>query len=450
MNLSLYFTIILAAALNVSAQFTIPGLLNNLQELEFIKERIAAGDEPWQSAFDDMQTFRAGRASVPYASLDYTPEPYTNVECGYYDNPDNGCFDERDDATAAYTHALLWVFTGNEAHAQKAVEILNAWSILEQHTHDNAGLQAGLSGSVFVRGAEIMKATYPQWDAQDIAAFSEMLDRAFIPMVINGKPGFNGNWEFIMIETLMSIAVFNQDTAYFNKAVFLWRHRVPAYFYSTEDGELPVRPYGTNSYDSDSRIISHWHNPGNFVDGLCQETCRDFGHMQMGMSAMINSAEIALHQGLDLYSEFAERIMDGLEFHAGPMVGEPAPDWLCGGNQNISTAPTWEIAYNHFHNRLGHDLPLTRRLIEDRVRPSGTWLHIMWETMTHAELGQEVPVVSTRTGADRVPERGGLSSAVFPYPFRPWIERPVSGGREIYTVNGARIKFLPAQPAIIE
>ena len=46
---------------------------------------------------------------------------------------------------AAYTHALLWVFTDKEAHAQKPAEILNAWSAtLECVTNHEAKLLVGM------------------------------------------------------------------------------------------------------------------------------------------------------------------------------------------------------------------------------------------------------------------------------------------------------------------
>jgi len=57
------------------------------------------------------------------------------------------------------------------------------------------------------------------------------------------------------------------------------------------DGPVPISPYhviiGINSY---------WGNPGRFVDGLCQETARDLGHVQLGLGATLNAAEIAYHQ----------------------------------------------------------------------------------------------------------------------------------------------------------
>lgn len=77
---------------------------------------------------------------------------------GSYDNPDFGCGDERSDAAAAYIHALLYTATGNESHAKKSMEIMDAWSsVMKMHNNTNAPLQSGWVGSVFPRAAEIIK-----------------------------------------------------------------------------------------------------------------------------------------------------------------------------------------------------------------------------------------------------------------------------------------------------
>ena len=55
-------------------------------------------------------------------------------------------------------------------------------------------------------------------------------------------------------------------------------------------------------------------------------------------------------------------------------------------NVVMHTHPTWEIAYNHFHNRLGHELPMTAAALA-RIRPTGVNHQMAWETLTHAELG---------------------------------------------------------------
>jgi hypothetical protein len=353
-----------------------PGLLSNASELEALRRRVAAGQD---RAFEAMK-------QSPFASLDWRPAPRRTVFCGPYSRPDVGCREEKNDATAAYTHALLWAATGNEAHARKAAEILDAWSsTLAEHTGHNAPLQSAWVASLIVRAAELIRHTSPVWPAEGVARFSRLLENAYLPYVVGGMPDYNGNWELSMIEATMAAGVFLDDGALFDRAVAMWRKRVPAYFYLRADGTRPVAPPGTHRYDEQGALVEKWYGQSRFVDGLCQETCRDFGHTMYGLAAAVNAAEIAFHQSVDLYAEEARRLTAALEFHAAYLLGQPAPPWLCGGRLNLRRSPTGEIAYHHFHDRRGVELPLTARLIEQR-RPSGTDHHMAWESFTHGGL----------------------------------------------------------------
>jgi hypothetical protein len=189
---------------------------------------------------------------------------------------------------------------------------------------------------------------------------------------------------------MIGCAVFLEDRPLFDQAVAMWRQRVPAYFYLKADGDLPVPPPLGNK-DTKEALIKYWYEQATFVDGLGQETCRDFGHLQMGLAAMIDTAETALLQGVDLYATEAKRITVAMEFHAGFLLGDPVPAWLGGGKLDARRVlPTWEIAYNHYHGRLGLSLPRTEQLIVTKARlgSSNLDLFMAWETLTHAGLGK--------------------------------------------------------------
>jgi len=72
-----------------------------------------------------------------------------------------------------------------------------------------------------------------------------------------------------------------------------------------------------------------------------------------------------------------------LEFQAQylPPHNTPAPP-----NLRFALQPTWEIAYNHFHNRMGLKLPKMATVLPGN-RPTGVNHHLAWETLTHAEIG---------------------------------------------------------------
>ena len=56
-------------------------------------------------------------------------------------------------------------------------------------------------------------------------------------------------------------------------------------------------------------------------------------------------------------------------------------------NLEFNLHPTWEIAYNHFHDRLGNQLPKIGAVLPTN-RPTGVNHHMNWETLTHAAIGK--------------------------------------------------------------
>jgi hypothetical protein len=355
--------------------FKHPGVLVSKSQLDFVKSKLSL--EPWKSGYDQMMKSQ-------FASLSFEPKPWEVVECGSRSYPDYGCTDEKESVISAYTHALIWYYTGNKTHANKAIEIMDAWpGVIKGHNNSNAPVETGWTGAMWPRAAEIIKHTNAGWDEHKIKLFEDMLRNVYLPTVSKGNQPMNGNWELSMTEAVGAIAVFLDDHIAFDHAVSMWRKRLPAYIYLKSDGDHPVLPPG--GHVPENQIIEFWHNQTTFVDGLAQETCRDLGHTTMGLSAAINMAETAWHQGLDLYKEGHDRLVKTMEFHANYILGAKVPEWLCQGKLGGNTVPMWEIGYNHYHNRVKENMPKSEEVITKKVRPSGTAIFMAWETLTHAE-----------------------------------------------------------------
>ncbi len=355
--------------------FTHPGVMVSRPQLDFVRTKVLAGTQPWKRAYDSMM-------STAYGSLSRTPKPRAVVECGPYSNPNLGCTDERQDAIAAYTLSLAWYITRDARYANKAIAIMDAWSaVLKDHTNSNAPLQSAWSASSWPRAAEIIKHTYTSWP--NSGRFGTMLRNVYLPEVINGSHS-NGNWELSMTEAAIGISVFLDDKASYDKAVAKFRGRVPAYIYLTSDGALPKTAPGSN-LNTREKIINYWQGQSTFVNGLSQETCRDFTHTGYGLAAIAQFAETTRIQGQDLYPEIADRLREGLGFHAKYQLGTAPPSWLCGGKLTRGLGPVTEVGYNHLHTRLGHTMSNTEALTLQQ-RPSGTnSLFVSWQTLTHAD-----------------------------------------------------------------
>ncbi|GAA4087545.1 alginate lyase family protein [Nonomuraea soli] len=362
-------------AQSAPAQFTHPGVLLGRAQLDVMRAQVRAGAQPWKSAFDQMMAHNL-------ASLSRTPKPRAVVECGSYSNPNNGCTDERQDALAAYTMALAWYVTEDSRYAGKAIQYMDAWSAtIRDHTNSNAPLQSAWSASSWPRAAEIIRYTYPGWSQAGIDRFSTMLRTVYLPEVINGSNS-NGNWELSMMEAALGIAVFLEDRSAYDRAVARWRNRVPAFIYLESDGELP-RTVPGSGLDTRSEIVGYWHGQTTFVNGLAQETCRDFVHTGYGLSAVSHFAETTRLQGQDLYPEIADRLRHALGLHSKYELGTAPPSWLCGGSVKRGLGPITEVGFNALRNRMGHAMSNTQTLTEQR-RPAGTnVLFVAWETLTH-------------------------------------------------------------------
>jgi hypothetical protein len=354
------------------AGFRHPGILLNRAQLDFIKAKVAAGTEPWKSAFEAAKAHEDG-------ALSYAPHPWATCECGPRSDPDIGCKDEQRDSEAAYTQALLWYISGDKTYAGNAIKIMNAWSgtLTGGHKLANGPVQAAWCAEQWPRAAEIIRYTYTGWPAEDIARFQNMLTTQYVPSLTGGSCE-NGNKELSMSEALINIGVFNDDRAIFDAGIKMWRDRAPAYIYLATDGPAPVKPANCD--------MAIWSNKGlmpELVDGLLQETARDSQHPALALAAMVNAAETARQQGIDLYSEQGKRIMAALEFQAQYLAPNnvPAPK-----NLKFNKHPTWEIAYNHYHNRMGFSLPKLAAVLPTN-RPTGINHDMAWETLTHADVG---------------------------------------------------------------
>ena len=377
-----------------SGGFVHPGILVNRGMLDFVKGKITS--EPWKSALAKAQSDYRGKTS-------YTPTKTANVVC-YPSSGDGsvGCDEEKADSDAAYIHALLWYYTGNQANAQKAIEIMDLYANnLKEHTQDNAQLQSGWVASVFTRAAEIIRYSDAGWSEDSAKRFGEMLTNAYMPYIKDFSTR-TGNWDASVIEAVIAIAVYNDDKTNFDRAVARWRQRVPAWAYLTSDGTMPKQPPTTDgklANLSASAMKGLWINPTKYVDGLAQETCKDYpggtttggtGHQQYGLAGLINAAETARIQGVDLFKDEQTRLVTTLEFHAKLLNNlGTTPSSLCEAGMNkLTIDPMWEIAYNAYAGVLGQSLPETKKVVASQ-RSSGKVLvdhHMVWEVLTHGDI----------------------------------------------------------------
>lgn len=355
---------------SIPSDFVHPGGLNSRAELEFVKGRIEAEAQPWKAEFDSLK-------ESGYATREAHGLKHINSQ-------NNDARISQDDATAAYGQALLWYFSDDDVYAQRSISILNSWAGLQGFTagSDQDRLQAGWIGALFAAAAEIMR-EHPDWKAAEVESFQAMFKRAFYPQLITAST-WNGNVDLSQIDALMAISVFNDDPAIFKMAVERLAIRNPAYFYLASDGDRPQPIDGDGG-----NIEKFWANPQRWIDGLTQETCRDNGHhAQFGIGSASHAAEIAWHQGVDVYGPNQLRYTAAMELLAGQFLTQSMQGVSRNNVPKKDRYDAWEIGYHHYHTRCGIELPNTKRLIAEQIRPSAprAVCNLAFDMLTHAGL----------------------------------------------------------------
>lgn len=343
--------------------FTHPGLLHNNEDLARIKDLVT------RQVFRPYKSYQF-LTSSPRASFNYTkagPFKYFTRDASLTIQTPTGTVSGgtakggvESDVLAAYYNALMWNITGNELHAKKSVEILDAYS---GYTIGITGADAelnGLYGFMLANAAELMRYTYSGWPADRIQQCQTMLQNVFYPTLQNFRPCAHGNWDIICMKALMSIAVFSDDNTMFNKVI--------NYFY-----------YGEGNGSIKNYVLTD--------AGQLQESNRDQPHSMLAIGSLAELAEVALKQGVDLYAANNNAIMRGYEYTAKYNLGYDVPfqtsydfceknyqDYTpesISSNGRGSFRSVFEIAYNHYVYRKGKSMPNTLEALATVIGPEG-------------------------------------------------------------------------------
>jgi hypothetical protein len=327
------------------APFKHPGIVHTQEDLDRIKTMVAKGAEPWKGAFAVFKAHPQSRADWKLRG------PFAVVN-----RPGSGNLEMAYDANAAYQNALMYCITGQAAHAQKAVAILNAWaSRLQAIRGHDSKLAAGLYGFKLVAAAELIRARYPGWKRKDVDQAKKMFRNVLYPVVKDFAPSANGNWDGACMKTVMAIGVFCDDRTMFDRAVA---------YYRKGRGNGAITHYVLNEA------------------GQCQESGRDQAHVQLGLGLLAECCEIAWAQGIDLYGVADNRLLKGYEYTSKYNLGHDVPFTpltdISGKFKHRVISPkergkfraVYEIAWNHYHHRKGLDMPYTAKVVA-KLRPEG-------------------------------------------------------------------------------
>lgn len=325
-RLSKYIVILLVLFIShdIFAQsFKHPGIHQTQADLDYMKQQVLAGEQPWKNAFESLKA---------NTDLNFVVKAHAHVLRGPYGKPNIGGDDLSKGSKLAYNCALLWYITGEKEYANKAIEILNSWStVLWDLDYNDAKLLAAWTGHQLCNAAEILRYTDSGWKLESQEQFRNMLMTVYYPLIRYYFPKANGNWDGAIIHSVLAIAVYTDNREMFENGI---NH----FLYGPVNGGI-------------FKYI--WPN------GQCQETMRDQGHVQLGLGEFAGAAQIAWTQDVDLFSIANNRIALGFEYTASFLMGEKPQSYGTISERAKSIRDDYEYVYRHYTSQ-GVEVPFTK------------------------------------------------------------------------------------------
>jgi len=350
-------------AVSASSGFVHPGLLHTQADLERMAAKVAAGAQPWTAGWN-----RLVASSISQSSWKPNPQPIVYRGSANQDNYPAMYYDIH----AAYQNGLRYHVSGDIAHAEAAVAILNAWSAtLTEVTGDgDRFIAAGVYGYQFANAAELVR-DYPGFELE---RFQQMMLKVFYPLnnsfltTHNGSyiTNYWGSWDELSYASVLAIGILCEDSAKVDQAL--------TYFQSGA---------GNGSI---LHAVPHLYSGGL---GQWVEAGRDQGHATLGIGLTAAFCQMAWNQGHDMYGYADSRFLAGAEYVAQYNIGQSVPyttyTWFYGapavwsGSQTFTAAspdsrgnvrPIWEMIYNHYVVRQGMSAPALAQIAAS-VRPEG-------------------------------------------------------------------------------
>ncbi|AXY74140.1 T9SS C-terminal target domain-containing protein [Paraflavitalea soli] len=251
--------------------FTHPGIPLSGSDLSILKAHVQAGDYPWKQAYDIL-------AADGKSQLSYTMQgPFDSVARNINYNLNQW----RSDMSASFNLSLMWYFTGNEAYAVKARDILVAWANKQTgFGGQEANLDLGDYAYAFGGAASILRGTWSGWTPANTTAVKNLFNNVY--WKASGCAGYAlgpANKGTLSIAAGAAIAAFSDEPAKVAHVIHLMRYIGSTGFKNT----LPSGEHG--------------------------ESGRDQGHSHGMWGSIAFAAEVFWKQGLDLYSELDNRLL---------------------------------------------------------------------------------------------------------------------------------------------
>jgi len=307
-----------------------------------MRTNVAAGTEPWASAWSAIRNADAGPSSQATVASTIT-DMYALQRQGH----------------SAYVLAIKWAASGDATYATAAKRILDAWvnTVTVIRPPRETTLRVGIGAVQMANAAEIIAHGFgggAGWPPEQVTKARIWFKSVVWPLIGMANAQRSSNWGTSAMAGCMATAVFADDRAKYDYTVEAFK----VGFEDAPDGCSGVAQYISNAA------------------GQPTEAGRDQGHPQGGVGHLVEVALMAWNQGTNLVAHENRRLVAGMEYLArynlmndvpyDPNFADECnvhPDWpVISPAGRGSFSPVYEMA-NHLFRRVGVEHPFTTQVL---------------------------------------------------------------------------------------
>lgn len=347
LKISLCALIALGGTVNANAQrkFKHPGLRYTQADIDRMRAMVEAKQEPFYSGFIAL---RDSNFYTRYRDYD-RPLPTTSTgEPVIWDNPGQWLDNF---GKIAFNNALLYKLTDDRTYADKAVVVLNHYAPVHSVKPYGTNPLDASKIHLLLEAAELLR-DYDGWKAEDQQGFKDFLvypgysttenyydkyassdtltNKVTIYWnIFQGDPARHGNQGLYAMRALLAMGIYLDNDTIYDRALrktLSQKHRPYDLAYPKGPNLTPYNPSTQTEYFESWRLdgtgdeedygaddeLKYWI----YENGQCQESSRDQGHILDGLCGMMQMARMAWNQGDDLYTQYDDRLLKGINYTA--------------------------------------------------------------------------------------------------------------------------------------
>lgn len=316
---------------NTNVSTAHPNIYLNMNEINDIKTRKSI--EPWRTPYNNLIAEANESLNLPIQSVTFSGKiPPSGDKHDYYSDVPSLTANRYDYFAASAlgkavrSLGLAYVLTGDVKYARKSVDLINGWCIRTETKmnpkftkfNDQAYVELCITMPGMFYGADLIW-NYTGWSESDKYAFKQWTQRFIVSAKTWSRGNNFENWRLVFISSASIIA---DDNVSFKYACDRWKALI-----NTQMG------------------VS-----GKMLSEI--DRTNSLSYSTYAINGMIQTAEIARHNGVDLYNY---KLADGrglektLDFHA-PYVTNPSSwPYKQVNPYNGDNAALYELAYTFKH-----------------------------------------------------------------------------------------------------